>query len=82
MKKRILRILYNEKVNKDEVLETEHYIIRILQGNKEYLISRRYHYRYFKIYIDCQLNTKLYEEWINTCIKPCLPLNNDGIVFI
>lgn len=78
MKKSILIILYNEKVNKNEALETENYIIRILQGNKEYLTN----YRYFKIYIDHQFNTKPYEEWINTCIKPCLFLNSDGIFFI
>lgn len=82
MKKRILIIAYDEEKNKDMKIETENFIIHMILGNKDYLTNYRYHYRYYCIYINSQLNIKPYEEWLNICIKPCLALNNEGIIFI
>lgn len=74
---RIYYFLYDERENKTYTIDNDnHIIIRIIKGNKEYLTSPRCGTRADIIYIDKRLNTKPYQDWIDTCIKPMLSFKN------
>jgi hypothetical protein len=84
MTKIIYYFLYDELENKNYYIQNDSIILHIVKGNKTYLTSpscgrgRRAH----RIYLDGQLNTKEYQNWIDTCIKPMLYLNEGDIIFI
>ena len=56
--------------------------VDIIKGNKTYLTSPSCGRRAHRIYLDGRLNIKEYQDWIDTCIKPMLFPNGEGIFFI
>ena len=84
MVKRIYYFLYDELENKTYKIDNDTSIILyIIKGNKEYLTSPRPGTRAYAVYIDKQLNTRVYRDWIDTCIKPMLSfIDSEGIYFI
>lgn len=62
---------------------TDHIKIIVKKGNKQYLMDPCHGMRTHKVYLDSRLNTKEYQEWIDTCIKPMCTLHGaEGIIFI
>lgn len=84
MVKTIYYFLYDESENKTyRINNGTSIILYIIKGNTEYLTSPRLGTRAHAIYLDRQLNTKPYREWIDTCIKPMLSfMDSEGICFI
>ena len=84
MVKRIYYFLYDELENKTYKIDNDTSIILyIIKGNKEYLTSPRPGTRAYAVYMDKQLNTKAYRDWIDACIKPMLSfMDSEGICFI
>lgn len=72
----------NEKENKTNTIYTPKTIIYIKQGNKEYLTTPMIGRRCNKIYIDSQLATNEYKDWINICLKPMCATRYGEIIFI
>ena len=83
MKKIIYYFLYDENENKSYNIHNENIIMYIIKGDKTYLTTPRCGSRAHIIYLEKSLNTKSYQDWIDTCLKPmtCLP-NSEGIIFI
>ena len=62
---------------------TDHVKIIVKKGNKQYLTAPCCGTRMHKVYLDGRLNTKEYQEWIDTCVKPmCAIRDAEGIIFI
>lgn len=79
MHKRIYYFLYDELENKTyKIHNGENIILHIIKGNKSYLTAPKCGTRADIVYIDGRLNTKEYQEWINTCIKPMLTYKNSA----
>lgn len=82
--KRILYILLDENVNEITSFDADNIKITLIKGNKSYLMHNRFcGARYHIIYLDAALNTIIYRDWIDTCIKPmCTARGAEGIIFI
>lgn len=73
----IYYFLYDEHENKVYKIDNnKDIVLHIIKGNKEFLTAPRCSTRAHVIYIDKQLNTKSYQEWIDTCIKSMLSFSN------
>lgn len=75
MTKIIYYFLYDVNENKVYKINNKDIVLYIIKGNKEFLTANRCGTRAHVVYIDKQLNTKPYREWIDTCIKPMLSLS-------
>lgn len=77
MVKIIYYFLYDEHENKRyKIHNDKDIILHIVKGDKKYLTAAVCGIRAHVVYMDKQLNTKSYQEWIDTCIKPMLSYNN------
>ena len=62
---------------------TDRVKIIVKQGNKQYLMAPCCGTRLHKVYLDSRLNTKEYQEWIDTCVKSACNLHGaEGVIFI
>lgn len=80
----IMYLLLDDKENLTWQTATDHVKIIVKKGNKQYLTGLwGCGIRMHKVYLDGRLNTKEYQEWIDTCIKPmCNIRGAEGIIFI
>lgn len=79
----IMYFLLDNNENLTWQTTTDHVKIIVKKGNKEYLTAPTLGMRMHRVYLDGRLNTKEYQEWIDTCIKPmCYLLGAEGIMFI
>lgn len=79
----IMYFLLDNNENLTWQTTTDHVKIIVKQGDKRYLTTSTRGMRAHKVYLDSRLNTKEYQEWIDTCIKPmCTIYGAEGIIFI
>lgn len=82
-KRYIMYLLLDDNENMTWETSTNHVNLIVKKGNKQYLTAPSPGMRMHRVYIDGRLNTKEYQEWIDTCIKPmCTLLGAEGIIFI
>ena len=84
MVEKIYYFLYDENENKTYKIHNDSVILTVIKGNKEYLTSPSCGARATAVYMDKRLNTKEYQEWYDTCVRPILSLSNSlpAICFI
>ena len=81
--KKIMYVLLDESKNSSITIKTPEFNITVIQGNKAYLCQPMIGQRWHTIYLDKQLNTVAYRDWINEVIKPCCTLkDSEGVFFI
>lgn len=79
----IMYLLLDNNKNLTWQTATDHVKIIVKKGSKQYLTTSYCGMRMHKVYLDGRLNTKEYQEWIDTCIKPMCNLPGaEGIIFI
>ena len=79
----IMYFLLDNNENLTWQTATDHVKIIVKKGNKQYLTAPCCGMRMHKVYLDGRLNTKEYQEWIDTYIKPMCNLRGaEGIIFI
>ena len=79
----IMYFLLDNNENLTWQTATDHVKIIVKKGNKQYLTAPCCGTRMHKVYLDSRLNTKEYQEWIDTCIKPACTLHGaEGVIFI
>lgn len=79
----IMYFLLDNNENLTWQTATDHVKIIVKKGNKQYLTAPCCGMRTHKVYLDSRLNTKEYQEWIDTYIKPMCTLHGaEGIIFI
>lgn len=79
----IMYFLLDNNENLTWQTTTDHVKIIVKKGNKQYLMAPSCGMRMHKVYLDGRLNTKEYQKWIDTCIKPmCTIRDAEGVIFI